>query len=70
MSHFMRVFRERLVVEVLSRFGVQREVELIFPAELKARARERIIADLRGGVALGKVGGCLLYTSPSPRDRG
>jgi hypothetical protein len=37
--------------------GVEAEVELIFPAEFKARLAQRVVAVLRAGMALGEVGG-------------
>ena len=45
------------VVELARGLGVEREVELIFPAEFKARLRERVVAVLRAGMAFGEVGG-------------
>jgi hypothetical protein len=36
---------------------VEREVELVFPAEFEARFRHGVIADLRPGVAFREVGG-------------
>jgi len=47
---------ERLVVILLGGVGVEREVELVAPAEFEAGAAERIIAKLRCGVALGEIG--------------
>ena len=38
MRGFMRVFRQGLVVEIARGFWVEGEVELIFPAEFKARS--------------------------------
>ena len=57
MRGFMGVFRQGLVVEIARGFWVEGEVELIFPAEFEPRARQRIVADLRGRVAFGEVGG-------------
>ena len=37
--------------------GIEREVELVLPAEVEARARDGVVADLRGGMALGEIGG-------------
>jgi hypothetical protein len=37
--------------------GIEAEVELVVPAEFEARLGQRVIADLRAGVALGEVGG-------------
>jgi hypothetical protein len=33
--------------------GIEAEVELVGPAEVEAGAAERVVAELRGGVALG-----------------
>jgi len=55
MRDFMRVFGQGLIVEILSCFGVKREVELIFPAELETSARERVITELRGGMPFGQI---------------
>src|SRR5690242_4376205 len=38
------LLRERLVVILARHFRVEREVELIFPAKLKARLRERVVS--------------------------
>ena len=38
-------------------FGVERQVELVAPAEIEAGAAQRIVAELRRRVALGEVGG-------------
>ena len=38
MRHFVCLFRQGLVVEIAGGFRVQREVELVFPAELEMRA--------------------------------
>ena len=46
-----------LVVELARLFGIEREVELILPAELKARLGERVVSKLRARVALGESGG-------------
>ena len=46
---------QRFVVELACLVGVEAEVELVFPAELEARLRQCVVADLRTG--------CLLYTS-------
>ena len=57
MRHFVRLFGQSLVVIVARGFGVQGQVELVFPTELKPGAGQRIIADLRGWVAFGQVRG-------------
>src|SRR5690606_34240170 len=46
-----------LVVEVPRTLGIEREVELVFPAELEARFRERVVAHLRTREALAEIGG-------------
>ena len=55
--HLGGILRQRLVVELLRAFRVEAEVELVFPAELEARLGERVVANLRAGVALGQVCG-------------
>src|SRR5258708_29939292 len=55
--HLHAVFGQRLVVEVLGRVGIEPQVELVLPAELEARLGDRVVADLRPGMALGEVGG-------------
>ena len=47
--------RKRLIVELLGRRRIETEVELIAPAEFKARLGQRIIPYLRRGMALGQV---------------
>src|SRR6185369_10826330 len=44
---------ERLVVILLGGVGIEREMELVAPAEFEAGAAERVVTQLRGGVALG-----------------
>src|SRR5205823_331133 len=46
-----------LVVELARRLGVEREVELVLPAELEARLRERVVPLAGARMALGEVGG-------------
>src|SRR5205823_5595566 len=41
------LLRQGLVVKLACDFRVEREVELVFPAKLEARFRERIIVQLR-----------------------
>src|SRR5262249_2798982 len=49
----LRAFaRQRLVVKVAGRFGIECEVELIFPSELKPCFRDGVVAVLRAGMAL------------------
>ena len=49
--------RQGLVVVFLGALGIEGQGELIRPAELEASLGERVVADLRRGVALGEVGG-------------
>src|SRR5271169_1394526 len=51
--HLVRLLGQRLVVEFARGFGVEPQVELVLPAEVEARAGERVVAQLRGRVALG-----------------
>src|SRR5258708_3153600 len=57
MRDLVRLLGQRLVVVLARGVGVEREVELVDPPELEARARERIVADLRRRMALGEIGG-------------
>ena len=57
MGGLRRLGGQRLVVERGRGVGVEREVELVVPAELEARLRERVVPGLRAGVALREVGG-------------
>jgi hypothetical protein len=57
MGDLVRLLGERLVVVLARRVGVEGEVELVLPAELEAGLGEGVVAQLRGGVALGEVGG-------------
>ncbi len=57
MRDLVRFLRQGLVVEGPRRFRVEREVELVFPAELEARPRQGVIAQLGGRMSLGKIGG-------------
>src|SRR3954462_3847964 len=41
------LLRESFVVKLARDFGVEREVELVLPAELEARLRERVVVQLR-----------------------
>jgi hypothetical protein len=47
---FVRFLGQRLVVILPRGVGVETEVELVLPAEVEARARERVVAQLRGRV--------------------
>ena len=55
MRHFGCILRQRLVVIGARRLGVQRQVELIFPAKLEACLRHRVVPDLRTRMALCEV---------------
>ena len=44
-------------MEVTRGIRIQGKIELIFPAELEARLRQRVVADLRCRVPLGQIGG-------------
>src|SRR3974390_2290736 len=57
MRHLVRLLGQRLVVIVARGVGIERQVELVLPAEFEARARQGVVAQLRGRVALGEVGG-------------
>jgi hypothetical protein len=59
---------QRLVVEGFGGVGVEAEVELILPAEIEAGAGHRVVAQLRGGMALGEVspGGQLREVPTTP----
>ena len=48
--------RQGFIVEFLRLLGVEDEIELIAPAEFEARFGQRVVAQLRAGVALGEVG--------------
>ena len=49
--------RQGFVVELARGFGIEREIELIFPAEFEARFAKRVVAVLRAGMAFGEIGG-------------
>jgi len=51
--HLVRLLGQRLVVVAARRVGVEREVELVLPAEVEARVGNRVVAQLRRRVALG-----------------
>jgi hypothetical protein len=50
--------RQRLVVELARLVGIEPEVELVVPAELEARLRDRVVADLRAGWPLPRSAAC------------
>lgn len=55
MCHLARFLWQGFVVVGAGGEGVQRQVELIFPAEFKARLRHGVIADLRPRVAFRQI---------------
>ncbi len=55
MRHLVAVLRQRLVVIFARRVGIERQVELILPAEVEPRAADGVVAELRGGMALGEI---------------
>lgn len=57
MRDLVGILRQGLVVEGACRVRIERQVELVLPAEVETGARYRVIADLRGRMALGEVGG-------------
>ena len=57
MRHLVPLLRQRRVVEGAGSVRVERQVELVLPAEIEARARERIVTGTRSRVALGEIGG-------------
>lgn len=57
MRRLGRLGRQRLVVQGGRRRRVQRQVELVVPAELKAGLGEGVVAEPRAGVTFGQVGG-------------
>src|SRR6266404_1128064 len=57
MRPLVRFLRQRLVVEALRGVGIEPEVELVHPAEVEPRPRQRVVAQLRGGVAFGEIAG-------------
>ena len=56
MGRLCRFLRQRGVVVGGRRHRVERQVELVAPAKLKARVRKRVVARLGEGVPLGQVG--------------
>ncbi|CAM2159159.1 200 kDa antigen p200 [Paraburkholderia tropica] len=51
-----RVLRQRFVVEFTRLVRIEAEVELVFPAELETRLRERVVAHLRARMTLREIG--------------
>ena len=62
MRQLVRLLRQGLVVEGARCFGVERQVELVFPAKLEPRPRQRIVTEFRRRMALGEVGGVRGYS--------
>ncbi|KGD50920.1 hypothetical protein DP43_4898 [Burkholderia pseudomallei] len=56
MRDLRRILRQRFVVEFSRLVRVEPQVELVLPAELEARLRQRVVAHLRARVALRQVG--------------
>ena len=52
-----RLGGQRLVVELARGVGVQRQRELVVPAELEPGPRQRVVTVLRARMALGQIGG-------------
>ncbi len=48
---------KRFIVVGAGRFGIERQIELILPAELEARLGDGVVPGLRAGMALGEIGG-------------
>src|SRR5207248_7600107 len=49
------LLRQRRIVEGAGGLGIERQVELVLPAEIEARAGERVVARARSGVSLGEI---------------
>ena len=56
MGDLVGVLRQGRVVVFARGVGVQPKVELVLPAEVEARAAQRVVAQLRGRVTLGEIG--------------
>src|SRR5207249_11627547 len=48
---------KRFVVELAGGFGIEREIELVFPTELKPCFADGVVAVLRAGMAFRQIGG-------------
>jgi len=46
MRDLVGVLRQRLVVIFARGLGIEREVEMVVPAEVEARPRERVVTEL------------------------
>ncbi|MNS46337.1 hypothetical protein D3C72_788310 [compost metagenome] len=53
MRHFAGLLRQGFIVVGARGERVERQIELVFPAEFKAGFRHGVIADLRARVAFG-----------------
>src|SRR5882757_10161196 len=51
------LLRERLIVKLAGRLGVERKIELIFPTKFETRFADGVVAVLRAGMAFGQIGG-------------
>ena len=56
-SRLRSFLRQGFIMEFSGRHRVKRQIELIFPAEFKARLAQCVVAVLRAGMAFGEVGG-------------
>lgn len=57
MRHFAGLLGQGFVVVGAGGKRVERQIKLVFPAELKARFRHRVITDLRPRMPFRQVGG-------------
>ncbi|VDZ75443.1 Uncharacterised protein [Atlantibacter hermannii] len=57
MRHLAGFLRQRFVVIRTGSERIERQIELVFPAEFEARFRHGVIADLRARMAFGEVCG-------------
>ena len=57
MRDLVAVLRQRLIVELARGVGIERQVELVLPAEVEPGPRKRIVVKACGRVALGEIGG-------------
>ena len=57
MGNLVRILGQGLIMKFAGGIWIERQIELIFPAEFKPRARKRIVAHLCRRVAFGEIGG-------------